>query len=51
MGCRPHYLPIPGAALWGAVIVIAADIVAQQVTTNLSQLPTGSVTALIGALF
>jgi len=51
MGCRPHYLLIPGAALWGAVIVIAADIVAQQVTTNLSQLPTGSVTALIGAPF
>lgn len=50
MGCHPHYLLLPFAALWGAVVLIAADIVAQQVTT-LNQLPTGSVTALIGAPF
>lgn len=51
MGCRQHQLLLPGAALWGAVVLISADIVAQQVTTNLSELPVGSVTALIGAPF
>lgn len=51
MGCRKHQLLLPGAALWGAVVLVGADIVAQQVTTNLSELPAGSVTALIGAPF
>lgn len=51
MGCRQHQLLLPGAALWGAIVLVGADIVAQQVTTNLSELPAGSVTALIGAPF
>lgn len=51
MGCRQHQFLLPGAGLWGAVVLVGADIVAQQITTNLSELPAGSVTALIGAPF
>ncbi|MBD1925121.1 iron ABC transporter permease [Trichocoleus sp. FACHB-90] len=51
MGCRQHQLLLPGAAFWGAIILVGADIVAQALTTNLSELPAGSVTALIGAPF
>lgn len=45
MGCRQHQLLLPGAALWGAIVLVGADIMARQVTTNLSELPAGSVTA------
>lgn len=51
MGCRKHRLLLPGAALWGAILLVGADLVAQRVTTNLSELPTGSITALVGAPF
>ncbi|MBE9125217.1 MULTISPECIES: Fe(3+)-hydroxamate ABC transporter permease FhuB [unclassified Coleofasciculus] len=51
MGCRQHRLLLPIAALWGAVVLVGADVVAQIVTGNLSELPAGSVTALIGAPF
>lgn len=51
MGYRQHQTLLLGAALWGAVVLVGADIVAQQVTTNLSELPAGCVTALIGAPF
>ena len=51
MGCWNHRLLLPGAALWGAILLVGADIAAQQVTTNVSQLPTGSITALVGAPF
>lgn len=51
MGCRKHQVLLPGAALWGANLLVGADIVAQRVTTNLSELPTGSITALVGAPF
>lgn len=51
LGYRSHFLLIPGSAIWGAIILVGADIVAQTLTTNLSELPTGSITALIGAPF
>ncbi|MCU0551409.1 MAG: iron ABC transporter permease [Leptolyngbya sp. Prado105] len=51
MGCRKHRLLLLGAALWGAIMLVGADIIAQRLTTNLNDLPTGSVTALIGAPF
>ncbi|MBD1842668.1 iron ABC transporter permease [Cyanobacteria bacterium FACHB-63] len=51
MGCRKHRLLLLGAALWGAILLVGADIIAQGLTTNLNDLPTGSVTALIGAPF
>lgn len=51
MGVRQHLFLLPGAAIWGAVLVIGADVVARLVTTNVSELATGSITALIGAPF
>ncbi|MGG6266597.1 iron ABC transporter permease [Leptolyngbya sp. AN03gr2] len=51
MGVRQHLFLLPGSAVWGAVLVISADVAAQQVTTNVSELAAGSVTALIGAPF
>ncbi len=51
MGVRQHLFLLLGAAVWGAVLTIGADVVAQQVTTNVSELAAGSVTALIGAPF
>ncbi|WGV25324.1 iron ABC transporter permease [Halotia branconii] len=51
MGCRRHFLLLPLTAIWGAVMLLAADTVAMALTTNLSELPAGSITALIGAPF
>ena len=51
MGCRKHFLLLPLTAIWGAVMLLAADTVAMAMTTNLSELPAGSITALIGAPF
>lgn len=51
MGCRKHRVLLLGAALWGAILVVGADIIAQKLTTTLNDLPTGSVTALVGAPF
>lgn len=51
VGLKHHLLLLPASALWGAVLLIAADILAQQVGTNVGDLPAGAVTALIGAPF
>ncbi|MCT7996747.1 iron ABC transporter permease [Laspinema olomoucense] len=51
MGCRPHALLLPGSAIWGAVVLVAADIFAQSVKTNLSEIPVGTVIPLVGAPF
>jgi ferric hydroxamate transport system permease protein len=48
MGCRQHRILLPSAAMWGAVILLAADLVAQQIS---SELPAGGITALLGAPF
>ncbi|KZL47949.1 iron ABC transporter [Nodularia spumigena CENA596] len=48
MGCRRHLILLPSAAIWGAVILLAADTVAQQIS---SELPAGGITALLGAPF
>lgn len=51
MGGRAHVWLLPSAAVWGAIVLVAADVLARTVTTNLDQLPAGSVTALIGGPF
>lgn len=51
MGVRQHLFLLPGAAIWGAILVIGADVAARLITTNVSELTAGSVTALIGAPF
>ncbi|BAB72345.1 permease protein of iron(III) ABC transporter [Nostoc sp. PCC 7120 = FACHB-418] len=48
MGCRQHQILLPSAAIWGAVILLGADLVAQQIS---SELPAGGITALLGAPF
>lgn len=51
MKCRSHGLLLPGAAIWGAVVLLGADIFAQQVKTNLSEVPVGTVIPIVGAPF
>lgn len=51
MGVKRHLFLLPAAAIWGAMVLIAADVAARLVTTNLSELPAGGITALIGAPF
>lgn len=48
MGCRQHRILLPSAAMWGAVVLLSADLVAQQIS---SELPAGGITALLGAPF
>lgn len=48
MGCRQHQILLPSAAIWGAVILLGADFIAQQIS---SELPAGGITALLGAPF
>ncbi|MEQ8464701.1 iron ABC transporter permease [Coleofasciculus sp. E1-EBD-02] len=51
MGYQKHQHLLPLAALWGAVLLVGADVVARFVTGTVSELPAGTVTALIGAPF
>ncbi|WP_199249183.1 iron ABC transporter permease [[Phormidium] sp. ETS-05] len=51
LGCRPHILLLPGAAIWGALLLLGADIFAQQFKTNLTEIPAGTVIPIIGAPF
>lgn len=48
MGCQRHQILLPSAAIWGAVILLAADMIAQQIS---QELPAGGITALLGAPF
>lgn len=52
-GVTRHRLLLPGAAVWGGVLLIGADAVARGVrnTSLSSELPAGVVTALVGAPF
>lgn len=48
-GLRHHRLRIPAAALWGAVLLTAADVLARAVRSSLGEMPVGAVMAVIGA--
>lgn len=48
-GIRKHRLLIPASALWGAVLITAADTLARMVRSNLGEMPVGAVMAVIGA--
>lgn len=48
-GIRHHRLLIPLAALWGAVILVGADIVGRIVAGPMNELPAGIFTAVVGA--
>lgn len=51
LGVRRHRPLLVGAALWGAAMVVGADVVARGIrsTALTSELPAGVVTALVGA--
>ncbi len=47
-GVRRHRLLLPAAALWGAVILVGADVVGRAFAGN-NEVPAGIFTALVGA--
>ncbi|QHS21996.1 iron ABC transporter permease [Virgibacillus sp. MSP4-1] len=49
IGYRHHGLLLPAAFLWGANVLIGADVLARIMDDSFSELPVGAVTALIGA--
>ncbi|CAM4421958.1 iron ABC transporter permease [Paenibacillus endophyticus] len=48
-GIRKHRLLIPASALWGALLITAADILARMVRSSLGEMPVGAVMAIIGS--
>lgn len=50
-GVTRHSLLLPLSAIWGSALLLAADVAARLITTSISSLPAGSVTALVGAPF
>ena len=48
-GVRRHRLLIPASALWGAVILVAADVVGRWFAGQYNEVPAGIFTALVGA--
>lgn len=48
-GIRKHRLLLPASALWGALLITAADTLARMVRSNLGEMPVGAVMAIIGA--
>jgi len=48
-GIRKHRLLIPASALWGALLITAADLLARMVRSSLGEMPVGAVMAIIGA--
>ncbi|WP_341281304.1 iron ABC transporter permease [Paenibacillus sp. FSL H8-0537] len=48
-GIRKHRLLIPASALWGALLITAADLLARMVRSHLGEMPVGAVMAIIGA--
>lgn len=49
IGMHRHRWLIPGSALWGANVLLCADIFARMFRSTIGELPAGVVTALIGA--
>ncbi|MEK3657982.1 iron ABC transporter permease [Paenibacillus sp. FSL F4-0236] len=48
-GIRKHHLLIPASALWGALLITAADTLARMVRSSVGEMPVGAVMAIIGA--
>lgn len=48
-GVRRHALLLPTAALWGATLLLAADLLARLTSPTGNEVPAGVVTALFGA--
>ncbi|WP_433921657.1 iron ABC transporter permease [Paenibacillus taichungensis] len=48
-GIRSNRLLLPGVFLWGATLLVGADVLAKMVHNSSLELPTGAVMAIIGA--
>ncbi|MFC3745265.1 iron ABC transporter permease [Paenibacillus sp. GCM10012306] len=48
-GISKHRLLIPASALWGALLITAADTIARAVRSSVGEMPVGAVMAIIGA--
>ncbi|WP_082865562.1 iron ABC transporter permease [Paenibacillus crassostreae] len=48
-GLSKHRLLIPASALWGAILITVADVLARMVRSSLGEMPVGAVMAIIGA--
>ncbi|WP_083205049.1 iron ABC transporter permease [Bacillus sp. FJAT-27264] len=48
-GISKHRLLIPASALWGALLITAADTLARAVRSSVGEMPVGAVMAIIGA--
>ncbi|QNK59854.1 iron ABC transporter permease [Paenibacillus sp. PAMC21692] len=48
-GLRKHNWLIPAAALWGAVLLTAADIMTRMIRSSMGEMPVGAMMAIIGA--
>lgn len=49
LGYQNHYLLLIGSFIWGANVLLGADIFARIIDPSFSELPVGAITALIGA--
>ncbi|WP_373285573.1 iron ABC transporter permease [Paraliobacillus quinghaiensis] len=49
LGYQNHYLLIVGSFIWGANVLLGADILARIIDPSFSELPVGAITAFIGA--
>lgn len=49
LGYQNHYLLLIGSFIWGANVLLGADIFARLIDPSFSELPVGAITALIGA--
>jgi ferric hydroxamate transport system permease protein len=49
IGYRSHALLSPAAFIWGANVLVGADVLARIIDDSFSELPVGAITALIGA--
>ncbi|MFB8375066.1 iron ABC transporter permease [Paenibacillus taichungensis] len=48
-GVRSNRLLLPGVFIWGAALLVGADVLAKMVHNSSMELPTGAVMAIIGA--
>ncbi|MDQ0116639.1 iron complex transport system permease protein [Paenibacillus harenae] len=48
-GLRKHNWLIPATALWGAVLLTAADVLTRMVRSSIGEMPVGAMMAIIGA--
>ncbi|CQR46500.1 Iron(3+)-hydroxamate import system permease protein FhuB [Paraliobacillus sp. PM-2] len=49
LGYQNHFLLIIGSFIWGANVLLGADILARIIDPSFSELPVGAITAFIGA--